>query len=152
MDHGVFAQLKELLGETLTAVTIAGDRGSILLQCLDHCDYVMFHDQNCCEEVVVEDVCGDLDDIVGAEIMQVSEDVSRPESQEYESLTLTAYTLRTHKGTVTFRWRGASNGYYGEEVEIACVGAKWVAKWIDTDGRVDLPVGYRNPDECMYCL
>jgi hypothetical protein len=83
-------------------------------------EYHMDHYQSCCESVSVEDICGDLDDLIGSPVLMAedssSQDSINPEL-EWDSYTWTFYKLATVKGHVTIRWFGTSNGYYGEEVE-----------------------------------
>lgn len=76
-----------------------------------------FHDQGCCENVSIEDVCGDLSDLVGSPLL-VAEEVDNEDEPECdaESYTWTFYKFATAKGSVTVRWLGTSNGYYGESV------------------------------------
>jgi len=80
----------------------------------------MYHSQECCESVKIEDFCGDLDDLVGSEIL-LAEKVTNNENPkpdgEDEFFTWTFYKLSTIKGSVTIRWYGESNGYYSEEVD-----------------------------------
>jgi hypothetical protein len=75
----------------------------------------MFHSQNCCENVELEDVCGDEDDLLNSPIT-ISEQRSMQGPSRYESSTWTFYELGTNRGTVTLRWLGTSNGYYSEKV------------------------------------
>lgn len=81
--------------------------------------YRLQHDQDCCEAVYVEDVIGDIQDILG-EVLLVAEEVegSTPEGKEEpnDSYTWTFYKLDTCKGGITIRWLGKSNGYYSEKV------------------------------------
>lgn len=88
--------------------------------------YIMYHERDCCEQVSVEDICGDLEDLVGSEITR-AEEVSNMEEPERDyndncdgdSHTWTFYKIDTRKGGVTIRWFGSSNGYYSEGVSFA---------------------------------
>lgn len=85
------------------------------------------HFQDCCESVWIEDICGDLQDLVGAPLLEAEESSNEDESGTYESATWTFYRFRTIKGTVTVRWCGESNGYYSESVDLVTTdGEEWV--------------------------
>jgi len=78
-----------------------------------------FHYQDCCESVTIEDIIGDLADLVGTPIIEaeeVSNENEPPLSDNPESFTWTFYKFATAKGYVTVRWYGESNGYYAEDV------------------------------------
>lgn len=88
--------------------------------------YAMFHDQICCESVTIDDIVGDLDDLIGSPLL-MAEAVSSKHGDgnsdiENErgnySYTWTFYKLATVKGYVTIRWYGSSNGYYSEKVHL----------------------------------
>lgn len=53
------ANIEDLKGKILTAVNNLGD--VIIFQCGDGTSYKMHHRQDCCENVRVEDINGDLD-------------------------------------------------------------------------------------------
>lgn len=96
----------------------------------------LFHGQDCCESVTVEDVAGDIDDIVNTPVLVAEERVSHdadevPGVNLCESFTWTFYELRTIKGSVTIRWLGESNGYYSESVEFEKVKYKYSPKNMD---------------------
>lgn len=105
----------------LTLISIDGmEKGSDEIVFKTSCGrtFRMFHDQDCCEDVSVEDVIGDHADLIGLPLV-ISEERSNmpePDSNSYESCTWTFYEFATPKGSVTIRWLGVSNGYYSESV------------------------------------
>jgi len=79
--------------------------------------YRMYHRQDCCESVYIEDIIGDLDDLIGSTVT-MAEGVTETGSNDWDTYTWTFYKFATAKGYVTIRWYGASNGYYSESVDI----------------------------------
>jgi hypothetical protein len=77
----------------------------------------MYHSQDCCEVVYLDDVVGDLKDLVGSPLT-VAEFYTHWGAPEYGDLQYTFYRLGTAKGFVTLRWIGESNGYYSTEVDV----------------------------------
>jgi hypothetical protein len=98
----------------------------IVFTLLDGTECVLEHDQGCCETVFVEEVVGDITDLLGEEILEAEcvvstnetpDAVPRPKDYEDYSFTWTFYKLGTKKGFVNIRWYGCSNGYYSEKVD-----------------------------------
>jgi len=82
--------------------------------------YKLYHEQDCCEGVFIEDICGDLADLVGEPLLLVEESsncTDPPRDPGEDSYTWTFYKFATVKGYVTVRWYGQSNGYYSERVD-----------------------------------
>jgi hypothetical protein len=124
----------DLLGKTLVKIDVRDDE--IYFTCDDGTKYKMYHMQDCCENVYLEDVIGDIDDLLNHPLLE-AEEVSCREPKELpseelmwltlqsvdfgsydESQTWTFYKFRTVKGCVTLRWYGTSNGYYSENVDL----------------------------------
>lgn len=104
-----------LRGETLTACERIGDE-RIDFTLADGRRFSLLHQQNCCEGVFIEDIEGDLDDLVGLPLT-MAEGTSQVDPDAEESGTWTFYRLATARGYVTIRWYGSSNGYYSESVD-----------------------------------
>ena len=104
-----------LLGRIVTHINNDGEQIDF------HCDtgrkFKMYHQQDCCENVSVEEVIGDLDDLIGTPIILAEERSQQDPNPSDGSGTWTFYELRTIKGSVTIRWYGSSNGYYSEDVD-----------------------------------
>ncbi len=116
------AEFKDLIGVTLKTVTGAGGDDQITFEAEDGREWGIYHLQSCCEWVRVEDIAGDLNDLIGAPIVQAEESINENEQidgkPEYRnSCRWTFYRIATAKGLVVIRWLGESNGYYSESVD-----------------------------------
>lgn len=116
-------EIGEMVGKTFIKIHKTND--TINFMCSDGTEFKMFHEQDCCESVTIEDITGDLDDLLNSPILLASEDTntkSHPENNMFEyplgSFTYTFYTIRNINATVQIRWYGESNGYYSESVII----------------------------------
>lgn len=111
-------KIEELIGKTI--INIVGKEGDdqIKFTTSDGDKYWMFHSQDCCESVSIDDIVGDLSDIVGSPIINAEEVTDRENNnkQNNDSFTWTFYKIFTEKGDVNIRWYGSSNGYYSESV------------------------------------
>ena len=107
-------------GKTFVEVTGSVGSGEMLFVTADGERFMFAHQQDCCESVDINDIVGDLQDLVGSPLL-IAEEVSgatEPDEEHYESYTYTFYKFATRKGYVDVRWLGESNGYYSESVEL----------------------------------
>lgn len=115
-----------LLGLVLTSVEGLENGGAeVTFTAEDGRQFGMYHEQDCCESVSIEDVEGDVQDLIGSPITTAEEVDGVAEAPEYaESHTWTFYRLATAKGWVVVRWLGESNGYYSEGVDFGEIKAE----------------------------
>lgn len=119
------AEVKDILGLTLESIDKVDDNVLIFTTTCNQ-RYMMHHDQDCCECVWIEDICGELKDLVGSTITLAEESSSSLTEEELGedsegSGTWTFYKFATIKGYVDIRWCGTSNGYYSESVDFVKV-------------------------------
>lgn len=126
-DYSKGPKMSDLVGQTFDVVERYDDDGEkvVFFNTELNIGWGLWHDQNCCEGVTLEEVIGDLDDLIGTPILEAREDSNHDDPPEnewgYESFTWTFYNLRTIKGSVTLRWFGESNGCYSESVDLHCL-------------------------------
>lgn len=122
---GSTSEVSEWLGHTITSIKGAESGSDEVIFEIDGATFKMFHLQDCCEDVHLDDVTGDIEDLIG-QPLTMSEEVSNSDGELVQSTgvssddshTWTFYKLATLNGYVTFRWFGSSNGYYSENVDI----------------------------------
>ena len=108
-----------MVGKVFTRVSGGVGDGELVFE-TDTERFVFFHHQDCCEHVDINDIVGDLQDLVGEPLL-IAEEVSgatEPDEEHYESYTYTFYKFATRRGYVDVRWLGESNGYYSEGVSL----------------------------------
>lgn len=108
-----------LHGKTLTEIKQV-DNDELYFLTSDGETYKMYHEQDCCESVSIEEIIGDMADLIGSPIT-MAEEVTEENEDDWEHQTWTFYKFATNKGYVTLRWLGESNGYYSESVDFALV-------------------------------
>jgi hypothetical protein len=118
-----YCEVNVLKGKTLSSVEATDE--TIVFTTTAGEVYKMYHEQDCCESVYVESIVGDLNDLVGEEVLlaeasenlfDVLKNIGKEEEDSDESHTWTFYKFATRKGYVDIRWYGTSNGYYSESV------------------------------------
>lgn len=132
------ADISELVGKTLSE--IEGGLGSTMISfsATDGSAYQMLYYADCCASCEIEEIHGDMNDLIGTPILHAEEVCSQEPTDEIkaareaeeerkkaeegecyysyhaDSETWTFYKISTIKGSVTIRWYGSSNGYYSE--------------------------------------
>lgn len=110
--------IESMVGKTFTKVYTNGYQDELIFENAVE-RYTFFHDQDCCESVFIEDICGDLNYLVDSPLTMADESCSGGENDDFcESYTWTFYKFATAKGFVDVRWYGSSNGYYSEGVNL----------------------------------
>lgn len=129
------AELKDLIGKTMASVENVNNE-ELVFTTTEGKKYKLYHSQDCCESVTIDDIVGDLNDLVGTPLLN-AEEVSYSGEEELppdervrlqmeraqdkyrcdDSCTWTFYKFATIKGYVDIRWLGTSNGYYSESVD-----------------------------------
>ena len=110
-----YVDISDLLGMTLSRIDNK-DNYELIFNTTNGSVYKMYHEQDCCESVTIDDICGDMNDLIGQPIL-VAEERSNSSGTEWGSETWTFYTIRTIKASVDIKWWGESNGYYSESVD-----------------------------------
>lgn len=110
------SELKGKVIESIEGLELNSDQVEITTN--DGWLYIMYHSQDCCEFVRIEDVYGDKDDLIGSPILEAEERTNGNQYDPYGSHTWTFYAFATSRGWVDIRWLGESNGYYSEAVDI----------------------------------
>lgn len=117
--------IEYLVGKTLTSCERGEVRGedAIIFTLEDGSKYAIYHRQSCCENVYIDDICGELADLVGSPISHAYESTNSedPKFDFHESFTWTFYRIGTLQGSVTIKFYGSSNGYYSESASFNVV-------------------------------
>ncbi len=134
LDLGIYSypseevKIEDLIGKII--INIKYTDNTLALECVDSSDdeifYEFYHEQDCTEDVWLDDIVGDLSDLLMYPVLKAEEKVDTDSSMGIKtpnreldtSSTWTFYTIATFNGYVDFRWCGTSNGYYSEKVTI----------------------------------
>lgn len=120
-----------LLGETIAQIkglNVGSDE--VVITLASGVRFRMFHNASCCESVRVEDICGDVSDLLGAPlglaecVSSLDRPADRPLGEDEfpaDEERWTFYKLATMRGSVAIRWLGTSNGYYSTRVAFELV-------------------------------
>ena len=113
-----------LKGKTITSIE-GMEVGSTQIQfnCSDGYSYIMGHAFTNVEpvEVQVDDICGEVDSLIGSPIVIAEENYNEdgePKNTSDKSWLWVFYKFATIKGYVDIKWYGVSDGRYSEAVEM----------------------------------
>ena len=120
------SSLNDLIDVTMDDVRRENNNGEdqLIFIANDGRQWMMCHMQDCCEHVVIEDIVGELCELVGKPIVKATsfsnedEGFVDSENDNYVSATWTYYEFATVKGNVSIRWHGSSNGCYAETAKL----------------------------------
>lgn len=110
--------ISEITGKTLVDVQgLKKNSKEAVFTFSDGTRYRMYHMDECCEFVSIEDVCGDPEDLIGYISFAYSTtncECNIPMEGRFvdEKQLWTFYTIQGPLGAVVIRWYGTSNGYY----------------------------------------
>ena len=108
----IYPNINVLKGKTIISISVDGE-DSVNILTGDGNEYSIYHSQSCCESVAIDSVTGDIEKMIGEEIVEAHED-SQPYEKASQSGTETIYTLKTKNNSLIIHWIGESNGYYSE--------------------------------------
>ena len=116
-----------LKGTIITSIEGGKDSDELIFHLMDGRKFKMFHEQSCCENVAIEDICGEFEWLLDSPILIAEERTNEenplnPDYKEYGDFMWTFYEIATLKGAVTIRWYGSSNGYYSIAVSFVELG------------------------------
>ena len=107
----------DLIGESISRIEgLEKDSDEVLFFCESGKVFCMLHEQDCCESVYIQDVEGDLTDLLRSNVVIAEEASNDSEETPDGSQTWTFYRIQAAAGMVVIRWLGESNGYYSESV------------------------------------
>ena len=112
--------LEEIIGKKIVLVEgLEIDSEDVIFHLENGDKWKMYHDQCCCENVWLEDINGNVDNILNSEVLRFDEKCENDYEAEEDDMsgTYTFYTIATTKGYLDLRWHGTSNGNYSERVD-----------------------------------
>ena len=124
MQNEVNETLNRMVGETIKSVSGNRHDEEFVVRTASGLVFKFYHNQDCCEDVYLEEIIGDIDDLIGHTVVMAEETCSNDEvvgvsCYQGESFTWTYYRMATERGLVVLRFFGSSNGYYSESVTVS---------------------------------
>ena len=124
MQNEVNETLNRMVGETIKSVSGNRHDEEFVVRTASGLVFKFYHNQDCCEDVYLEEIIGDIDDLIGYTVVMAEETsnddlIAGSSCYQDESFTWTYYRMATEKGLVVLRFFGSSNGYYSESVDVS---------------------------------
>lgn len=113
-------EFSSLRGKIITALEVSEDKTEVKFATADGEVFKLYHEQDCCEQVALHEVVGNLEDLIGNPLLEAEASSNQHDTGDGRT-TWTFYKLGTIKGHVNLRWLGTSNGYYSEAVSFVRV-------------------------------
>jgi hypothetical protein len=120
-------KIGDMVGLTVENIVVTGSDDEMTFTFTNGIKVKFYHSQECCENVYIESIVGDINDLIG-NVLTVAEEVSNYDYDTTESKLSknyvdwgdveqwTFYKFDSNKGGITVRWYGTSNGYYSTGV------------------------------------
>lgn len=109
-----------LIGKTISRIVVCKDPAFVYFYTNDG-NYILHYKFVCsCTVGYVEDICGDLGDLIGVPVLSASFESNvnefKPDDEHDHGTYWNFYKISTVKGYVTIRYDVSSNEFYGFEV------------------------------------
>ncbi len=90
-------KFEDLKGLTLQSVEVLDQETEMVLTTTEGIKVRLYHSQDCCESVSLEDIEGDIADLINAPVLMAEESENSGE-EDYGTYTWTFYRFQTTKG------------------------------------------------------
>ena len=128
----VVEDIELLKGRTIKAIVT--DHEEFIIFVLGDNEVVMMnHGQNCCENVSIENINGDLNHLLDTPLLRAEVKSTGNTETSCGDEQYTFYTLATKNGYVDLRWYGESNGEYSIDVEMDNISVYSLQKFLQTE-------------------
>ena len=114
----MYNNISEMVGKTVDVITVDKDSNIIEFAFRNGDIYRMLHVQDCCEDVYIDDINGDVESFRGQVILSAVESSNVDYTRDLDGQTWTFYRIACNRDFMVIRWIGTSNGYYSESVDI----------------------------------
>jgi hypothetical protein len=109
--------INDLVGQTIVSIDNLEYNSSCVYFNTEKYIFTMFHEPQCCESIYIDDICGDISDILNTPIIAAYESFKEKNffSSKIGELSphdnWTFYNIATVKGDLSIIWRGEQSNY-----------------------------------------